>query len=242
MTRRVNAAGLALVKEFEGLRLEAYRCPAGHWTIGWGHTGGELREGQRITRPQAEKLLRQDLAAAAAAVERLVQVALSDNQFAALASFVFNLGAAKFAGSTALKRLNAGDSDGAAAALEWWCKLRDPASGRLVASPGLKRRRAAEKALFLTPDALEELPAPRPDAVERASSERRDHPLAGRTGGGVGLVAGGGLVQSQQAEALVEQGSGLAAWLPWAGGLLIVAGLAWILWARIDDWRRGRGA
>ena len=248
MVRKVNAAGVALVKEFEGRELAAYRCPAGHWTIGWGHTAmagpPEVHEGDRITAAKAESILNADLKRFGAEVEQLVTVPLSDNQFAALVSFVYNLGPEKLAGSTALKRLNKRDYDGAAAALEWWNKARDPDTGRLVVLKGLKRRRAAEKALYLTPD---EAPAPaevetNPDAIEVPTTERRDSPLSGRTGAGVGLVSGGAAVQSDQAQELVDQGSILAGVLPWAGGVLIALGVGWILWARYSDWRRARKA
>ena len=91
MTRTINAAGLALVKAQEGLRLEAYADGGGVWTIGYGHTGG-VKPGDVISSARAEMLLEADLLVAEEAVTRLVMVPLSDNQFAALVDFVLNEG------------------------------------------------------------------------------------------------------------------------------------------------------
>src|SRR5262245_6586870 len=97
--RRTNDAGVALIKRYEGLSLKAYRCPAGALTIGYGHTG-DVEEGDVITEEAAEELLRQDLRVFETGVERFVTVKLNDNQFAALVSFVFNVGLGAFARST----------------------------------------------------------------------------------------------------------------------------------------------
>lgn len=145
---QTNQAGLDLIKMFEGLRLEAYVDAVGVWTIGYGHTKS-ARRGMAITEQQAEKLLREDLADAEGAVSRLVKVRLNDNEFSALASLVFNIGSGNFQRSTVLRRLNQEDRVGAADAIEWWNKGR--VNGVLTTLPGLVRRRASEKALFLTP-------------------------------------------------------------------------------------------
>ena len=150
MGRQVNAAGVALVREFEGFRATAYRCPAGRWTLGFGRTRG-VRPGDRVTREVATQWLREDLAHAGAAVERLVKTPLNDNQFAALASFVFNLGEGSLAGSTLLRRLNAGRMEAVPAELARWVKATDPATWKKRTLPGLERRRAAEAALWRTP-------------------------------------------------------------------------------------------
>lgn len=150
MARQVNAAGVALVMEFEGFRATAYRCPAGRWTLGYGRTRG-VRPGDRVTREVAGQWLRDDLARAGAAVERLVKTPLNDNQFAALASFVFNLGEGSLAGSTLLRHVNAGRLEEVPAQLARWVKATDPATGKKRTLPGLERRRAAEAALWLTP-------------------------------------------------------------------------------------------
>lgn len=163
---QTNEAGLELIKMFEGLRLEAYVDAVGIWTIGYGHTQG-VAPGMVITEEQAEAFLRQDLSDAEAAVSRYVKVRLNDNEFSALASLVFNIGSGNFQRSTVLRRLNNEDRVGAADAIEWWNKGR--VNGVLTSLPGLVRRRAAEKALFLTPT-LQELLT---DLLVRPSDEDR---------------------------------------------------------------------
>ena len=97
------------LKAFEGLRLEAYRDEAGVLTIGYGHTGPDISEGDRITEYWARELLRDDLGAVEAGVRRL-HVARTQGQFDALVSFAFNLGIDRLAGSTLLKVIRAGGS------------------------------------------------------------------------------------------------------------------------------------
>ena len=139
--------GLALMQQFEGLCLTAYQDCVGVWTIGYGHTGRDVHAGLNITEEQALDLLMRDSAAAAAAVNRLVTAKLTQNQFDALVSFVYNLGQGSLASSTLLRMLNAGDHAGAADQFPRWNK----AGGVVVA--GLQRRREAERALFMAPDA-----------------------------------------------------------------------------------------
>lgn len=149
--REVNKAGLDLVRKFEGLYLKSYRCPAGVWTIGYGHTG-DVMPGMHITRAQADLFLQQDMAKAGLAVTRLVGVELHDNQFAALCSFVFNAGEGSLKASTLLKRLNTGDYDCVPIELAKWVKATNPATGQKVTLPGLVKRRAAEGELWLDDD------------------------------------------------------------------------------------------
>jgi len=137
MTQTINDAGLKLIESFEGLRLTAYQDSVGVWTIGYGHTRG-VAQGQTITQQQAEAFLQQDLAVAEGAVNGLNQT-LTDNQFAALVSFTFNLG-----GGNLSKLLSHGLDAVADRIL-----LFDHAGGRQL--PGLTRRRTAERALYLTP-------------------------------------------------------------------------------------------
>jgi len=139
--------GLALTQQSEGLRLTAYQDSVGVWTIGYGHTGSEVRRGLSITEQQALDLLKKDVADASAAVNKLVAVPLKQHQFDALLDFVFNLGADRLAKSTLLRKLNAGDFAGAAEQFMVWVR-----AGNEVL-PGLVTRRKAERAMFL---ALEE--------------------------------------------------------------------------------------
>lgn len=132
---------VGLVKEFEGCRLTAYQDQRGIWTIGFGHT--PANENQVCTEEQADAWLDADLKVADAAVNRLVNVVLTQNQFDALVSFVFNVGSGNFQTSTLLRLLNSGQS--VLAAMEF---LKWVHAGPIV-SAGLQRRRAAEQALFL---------------------------------------------------------------------------------------------
>ncbi len=151
MARQINRAGLELVKCCEGFRKQAYRCPAGVWTIGYGHTHG-VKPGMEVAEEEAEEILNQDLAEAGEHVERLVRVPLTDPQFSALVSFVFNVGAGRLESSTLLLRLNTGDYDAVPSELAKWVKATDPKTGRKVALPGLVRRRAEEGELWLKSD------------------------------------------------------------------------------------------
>ena len=154
MPRPINTATRELVKSFEGLRLRAYLCPTGHWTIGWGHARG-VSECDTITADEAEELLEQDLEDAGAIVDRQIAVPLNDNQRGALASaFGFNIrnGEAQLATSTLRRLLNAGDYDAVPAQLMRWVHGEHPVTRQSVVIPGLVRRREAEAALWLTPD------------------------------------------------------------------------------------------
>ncbi|MCS6947304.1 MAG: lysozyme [Steroidobacteraceae bacterium] len=142
-----------LVRRHEGLRLEAYRDAAGILTIGYGHTGPEVMEGARISRTEAERLLRRDLEQAAATVDRAVKVPLRPNQKAALISFVFNVGAQTFLRSTLLRKINAGEFEAVPAELAKYVHARDPATGEKRALKGLTARRVAEAALWSQDDA-----------------------------------------------------------------------------------------
>jgi lysozyme len=155
----IHPDGVDLIKEFEGLSLTAYRDPVGVWTIGYGHTGPEVVRGLVISQDQADAWLADDISEAAALVDLAVTAPLNAYQRAALVSIVFNVGAGRRARpgrpgragiitlangqpSTLLRRLNAGDYAGAAAAFEQWVY----AGGQKLA--GLVRRRKAERALF----------------------------------------------------------------------------------------------
>jgi len=138
--------GLHLTEGFEGVRLAAYPDPAtggDPWTIGYGHTGPEVHSGMTITQEQAENYLMQDVAKAAADVNSKVTVEITQNEFDALVDFAFNCGCGNLNNSTLLKKLNAGDHEGAAHEFEKW----DMAAGHHMA--GLLRRRQAEELLFL---------------------------------------------------------------------------------------------
>lgn len=132
-----------LIKQFEGLRLTAYKCPAGIPTIGYGHTYN-VRMGQTISNIQADLFLDHDFEDAEREVLEVVTVPLSPQQLGALSSFVFNLGIGKFIGSTMYHKLQAGDYVGASNEFDKWVF----AAGKKL--NGLDARRAAEKELFLS--------------------------------------------------------------------------------------------
>jgi GH24 family phage-related lysozyme (muramidase) len=144
MKQITSTTGIELIKRFEGLRLAAYLDAVRVPTIGYGHTK-TARMGQKITAAQAEELLVKDLAVFEQAVNDLVAADINQNEFDALVSFAFNVGAGALNRSTLLRALNKGRRQAAADEFLRWNK----AGGRVLA--GLTRRRVAERALFLTP-------------------------------------------------------------------------------------------
>lgn len=141
---RIGAKGIALVKEFESCRLEAYLpTPDDVPTIGWGSTKG-VKLGDVWTQEQADAALLDDLEDAENCVNRQVKVPLQQEEFDALVSLVFNIGCGNFSGSTLLRKLNDSDYDGASQEFQRWCKQK----GKVLT--GLVRRRFAEAKLFNT--------------------------------------------------------------------------------------------
>lgn len=141
-----GAAGLTLIKSFEGLSLEKYRDAVGKWTIGYGHLILPNENfPQALSKVEAEDLLRADLGTTERGIHRLVTVDLNQNQFDALVAFAFNVGLGNLQNSTLLRLLNQGQYQEAADQLPRWNK----AGGKILA--GLTRRRDAERALFMTP-------------------------------------------------------------------------------------------
>lgn len=142
---KTNQAGIDLIKKYEGFRSKKYLCPAGLPTIGYGHQIRPREKFTTLTPEKAEMLLKDDLRGVEANVTRLVKVGLTDNQFSALASLVYNIGAGKFASSTMLKRLNMEDYAGAANEFDKWVY----AGGKRL--DGLIARRNSEQELFNNP-------------------------------------------------------------------------------------------
>ena len=146
----INQAGLALIKEFEGFRAQAYICPAGVPTVGYGLTsaagiGVQVAPGMIVTEAEASKHLQLVLDKFGAAIRPKITREPNENEWAAMLSLAFNIGPSAFAKSSVLRFFNAGDKTKAAAAFLLWNK----GGGKVLA--GLKRRREAEKALFLEP-------------------------------------------------------------------------------------------
>jgi lysozyme len=131
------------IKEHEGLRLKAYKDSVGVWTIGYGDTGPDVVEGLIITKEEVEERLRKRLREFEGYVLKYVRVGMTQNQFDALVSLVYNIGPTNFKDSTLLKKLNAGDYQGAADQFLVWNKGR--VDGKLVVINGLTNRRKSER-------------------------------------------------------------------------------------------------
>lgn len=146
---KTSAAGLDIIKRFESCQLQAYLCPAGFWTIGWGNiryaNGERVQKGDVITQEQADADLAYDVGDTERVISRNVIKPLSQNQFDALVSFVYNIGAPNFVGSTLIRLLNQGNYAWAAEQFDRWTYAKK------VKLEGLVRRRAAERALFTLP-------------------------------------------------------------------------------------------
>ncbi|WP_266206242.1 lysozyme [Pontibacter kalidii] len=146
---KTNLLGLALIHQFESCRLNAYLCPAGVWTIGYGCTyyenGAPVKRGEKITKERADELFAVVLRGFEEKVKRAVTAPLTLNQFSALVSFTFNCGEANFRKSTLLRKVNANPADKTIAAE--FAKWKNGGGKEL---PGLVRRRKAESDLYFS--------------------------------------------------------------------------------------------
>ena len=157
---RISEKGIALIIEFEGCGLTAYKCSSGIWTIGYGHTGTDVYEGLKITKENAKELLYSDLRKRCEDVNRLLKVQVNQAQFDALISLEYNIGYGNFKNSSILRCINTGDFNNAA----WYFYHENPGAKTLEEKyrgcwvfgsnkkvlPGLVRRRKAEKELFIS--------------------------------------------------------------------------------------------
>lgn len=167
---KISEDGLRIIQHYESCQLEAYKCPAGIWTIGYGHTGQDVKPGMVISPQRAEELLRADIASFERDVQSLVKVFVTQRQFDALVCFAFNVGsdidadtiAEGLGDSTLLKKVNAGEFKLAAEEFLKWDKAdgshnrKDDDGDGLVDEPGekqrlkgLTRRAHSQRALFL---------------------------------------------------------------------------------------------
>jgi lysozyme len=137
----ISQEGISLIKKFEGCELEAYKCAAGVWTIGYGHTK-DVKEGDSILKEDAESMLMHELQKYCNDVNIAVKVDLKQNEFDALVSWTYNLGLTNLNSSTMLKVLNEGKHNEVPAQIKRWNK----ASGQV--KQGLVRRREAEALMF----------------------------------------------------------------------------------------------
>lgn len=151
----LSEQGEKTIKNFEGLRLNAYRDGAAVWTIGYGstryHDGKPIKPGDKLAdEKQADALFRNTLGNYENVVNHLVKVPLTQNQFDALVSFTYNAGTGAFEESTLLYKLNKKDYAGAADNLLSWNKITDPHTGKKVVCDTLVKRREEERKIFLT--------------------------------------------------------------------------------------------
>ena len=138
---KISQEGIALIKHYEGCKLESYQCSAGVWTIGYGSTKN-IKEGMSIDAEKAEQLLVKDLAIFEKEVKNLVSVPLEQNQYDAIVSWTFNLGSSNLKASTMLKVLNNGVYEAVPEQLKRWNKVKG------VVNDGLVKRRKSEALLF----------------------------------------------------------------------------------------------
>lgn len=145
----INDAGLAIIQEREDCRLEAYLCPSDVWTIGWGHTGPEVKKGLRWTQSQCDQTLKADVKLFEDGVAKLTKDAAggtSSNEESAMISLAYNIGLGNFRDSSVLRYHMRGDKKSAAKSFGLWKYSK----GRIL--QGLVDRRADEAKLYLTPD------------------------------------------------------------------------------------------
>lgn len=239
---RVNQKGLELIKEFEGFRSKAYLCPAGVWTVGYGHTSaaGEPKVGRMtsVTKAEAEKILRNDLVQFEQAVDAAVRVELNSNQFSALVSFCYNVGAGAFRSSSVLKAVNKKQWNEVPRRLALWNK----GGGRVL--PGLVRRRAAESTLFMEPVGVaarklgnEERIESRetPDAPKgKSMAQSTTNVAAGIAGaaGTIGIAADISSGAARTAENAQSLWGVIGAWWPWLLLVLLLGAVGWIVFQR----------
>lgn len=145
---KASIVAITLLQEAEGFRAKPYKDGPGKWTIGYGHLIKPGESFTSITKQQAYDLLLKDIAEHEDEIENIIKVPLTQNQYDALVVFVFNIGEDRFAKSTLVRKLNAGDYDAVPSELRRWNKHRDEKTGEMIVSPGLKNRREKEVLLW----------------------------------------------------------------------------------------------
>lgn len=226
---RMSAAGLDTVKEFEGLRLKAYKCPAAVWTIGYGHTSAAgnpiVTPELAITEDEAEEILARDMGQYEDAVRKFVKVEITQGQFDALVDFAYNAGVGALQKSTLLKKVNAEKFDEVPAEFMKWTK----GGGREL--PGLVRRRRADVKLWRgldteKPIQVDEARAEPDQPKARKSITQSREANAAVAAGGLGTIA-----VVQEVMPMVREGGDLLSSLSPTALILFViiavAGAAW---------------
>jgi len=232
---KISEDGINLVKKFEGLHrvqpdgmVSAYRCPAGKYTCGWGATRG-VRSGTKWTKEYCDMRLVEDLADHSKAIKKYVQVPLSQGQFDALTSFVFNLGEGNFRSSSLLRLLNQGKYDDVPEQIMRWNKAR--VDGKLTPLKGLTRRRAAEAAIF-SRDAAMPSDEGGPDMVQKPTAEAPKSLVKSKTMAGVG-IAGTATAMNEMAGQL----QGLVAYADSLKTIFLICAIGGIALAAYARWK-----
>lgn len=248
MALRTSPRGIDLIKKFEGLRLDAYICPAGVLTVGYGHTSAAgapaVKPGMLVSREEAERILKADIDTFEDGVEKLVAgVNLNTCQFDALVSLAFNIGLGAFKKSTLLKKVKAGEFDAVPAQFMRWNK----AGGREL--EGLTRRRRAEAALWRSlPDEAQAgaaaISTPMPQVVDEPkvkSVAQSTEAQAGAVGGVAGIVVAGKAVNDASKDLTGSTAWDLLMTLgPWVALLIIIAAAAgWVIYRRRQRLQEG---
>lgn len=237
---KTSANGIALIKRFEGCKLGAYKCPAGVWTIGYGHTSAAgpptVTPDLTITQQSADEILRRDLEKFEKGVAALLNVSLTSAQNDALVAFAYNVGLFALQNSTLLKRINAKDFDRVPAEFMKWTK----ANGREL--PGLVKRRRAETAMWRS---IDESAKPQPDEARTTpEAPKATKSMAQSREGNAAVATGaaGAIAAITDALPAIQQGVGLIPTLSDAlGRPAVIAGIVIIVTsAALWYWRRQR--
>lgn len=146
----IDRRGLDFIKSFESFSSKPYRDQEGNWTIGYGHIKGVTHDSPPISKEEAERLLQKDIRPIDTAIEKHVSIPLSQNEFNAIGSFVFNAGIKILLSSTFIRKLNSGDRQGAAREFLRWVHYKDEKTQQMLVSAGLVRRRKEEMEMFLS--------------------------------------------------------------------------------------------
>ena len=235
---KTSPKGIRLICEFEGFRGQAYLCPAGVWTIGYGFTKG-VKPGDTITLMQAQLRLEQELFNYELGVLTACKVPVNQNQFDALVCFAFNVGVKGMLGSSVIKAHNRGDTQAAARAFGLWNR----ANGKVFA--GLTRRRAAEGALYLEPMPDDVSDPVQGSVLEMPQAVDPETPMISSSINRAGLVAGGTATVATVSEVVNSVGyikRGVADLETWAVPLLLVVSIAavgYIVWQRFAQRKGG---
>lgn len=240
MAKKMSQRGIALIVEFEGFRGDAYLCPAGVPTIGFGFTHG-VKLGDKMTLAQAKARLQHELVAYEQGVLAALKVPPTQPELDACVSLAFNIGVAGFATSSVVRAHNRGDSQAAARAFGLWNKAK--IDGKLQPVKGLTRRRAAEAALYLTPAAGEPLTdgplLAMPQAVEPET------PMTASTINRASVAAGGTATLAAVSETIntvngVKDGvESLGGWLVPVLLVAVVALCGYVVWQRLHQRKEG---